>query len=253
MTARAVSPAVTTAVATAAVAVGVGALAGPWLASRHPVRTRWAPTLSGVGRADHVALTFDDGPHPVATPLVLETLSALDVKATFFLLGEAVDEAPALVAEIVDAGHEVAVHGHSHRWHPARTPADLADDVARAHDAVLLASGQAPRWFRPPYGSPSWGSHRAARRCGLRTVLWTAWGRDWRPGATPGEVVAEVQRGLDGGGTILLHDSDRTSAPGSWRVTLAALEPVVEGCRGRGWDVGTLAAHDLPAPRLPRW
>jgi hypothetical protein len=56
-----------------------------------------------------------------------------------------------------------------------------------------------------------------------------------------------------GGGTILLHDSDRTSAPGSWRVTLAALAPVVEGCRDRGWEVGTLAAHDLPEPRLPRW
>ncbi len=117
--------------------------------------------------------------------------------------------------------------------------------MARARDSIADATGVAPRWFRPPYGALSGGSLAAARRLGLQPVLWTTWGRDWRAEATPATVVADIAEGLRPGATVLLHDSDCTSAPESWRATLGALEPMAELFADRGLRVGPLADHGL--------
>jgi len=102
-----------------ALAVGVGAAvaavhAAPALTSIGPLRRALLPALSGQGRPDHVALTFDDGPDPQSTPAFTELLHDR-VRATFFLLGHMVSRATSLTRELVAAGHEVAVHG----WHHA--------------------------------------------------------------------------------------------------------------------------------------
>src|SRR3954452_22020216 len=70
---------------------------------------------SGPDGGGYVALTFDDGPHPQGTPAIMEALAAAGARATFFLVGEQVERRPALAAELVAAGHEVALHGHRHR------------------------------------------------------------------------------------------------------------------------------------------
>jgi len=88
---------------------------------------------------------------------------------------------------------------------------------------------------------------RAARQLGLQTVLWTAWGRDWRPRATADSVVRDVARGLRPGATVLLHDSDCTSAPQCWRATLGALPLLAPVFEQRGLRPGPLAEHGLPA------
>ena len=80
-------------------------------------------------------------------------------------------------------------------------------------------------------------------------MLWTAWGRDWRPEATPESIVADVDRDLHPGATVLLHDSDYTSAPGSWRATVTALPLLAERCAARGLKVGPLADHGIAAAR----
>jgi hypothetical protein len=85
----------------------------------------------------------------------------------------------------------------------------------------------------------------AARRAELRTVLWTAWGRDWREEATPDTVVNDVRRGLVPGATVLLHDSDCTSAPGAWKSALGALPLLAELFEQRGLSVGPLRDHGI--------
>jgi hypothetical protein len=85
----------------------------------------------------------------------------------------------------------------------------------------------------------------AARAAGLQTVLWTSWGRDWRAEATSASVVADVAHSLGPGATVLLHDSDCTSAPGSWRVTRASLAPLGDLFTASGLRVGTLRDHGL--------
>ena len=121
-------------------------------------------------------------------------------------------------------------------------------EAARRKPQVADATGVAPVWFRPPYGTLSLGGVRAARRAGLRTVLWTAWGRDWRAEATPDSVVEDVLHGYVDGGTVLLHDSDCTSAPDCWHSALHALPALAEELRGRSLRVGPLGEHGISQP-----
>ncbi|AEW97402.1 MULTISPECIES: polysaccharide deacetylase family protein [Streptomycetaceae] len=216
--------------------------AATWLP---PVRRVLWPALDGRGRADHVALTFDDGPDPVSTPLFLDTLDRLGVRATFFVLGRPLRRDPWVARELVARGHEVAVHGWEHRrpWRPG--PRRDLRETGWAVEAVTEVCGTPPRWYRPPYGILTGGLWAAARHHGLRPVLWSAWGRDWVAGATARGVLDTLAPGLRGGATVLLHDSDRTSAPRSWQATHAALPALISRCRELGLTVGPLSDHQV--------
>jgi peptidoglycan/xylan/chitin deacetylase (PgdA/CDA1 family) len=229
----------------AAFAVAQGA---PGLTALAPVR-RLFPGLAGAGAPDHVALTFDDGPDPRCTPRFLATLAARGVRATFFLLGPMVQAAPQLAAEIAAAGHEIGVHGWEHRYATVRGPRALRDDLARACDTIAAATGTVPRLYRPPYGVLSAGALIAARRLGLRPILWSTWGREWTPGATPVSVQATLARTLGGGATVLLHDSDCTAPPGTAVAALGALPWLLDECARRGLRAGPLAEHLADGPR----
>jgi len=226
-------------------AVGALAHAAPTVTSLGPVRAALWPRLTGLGDPKHVALTFDDGPDPASTPLFLDALDEAGVRATFFLLGRMVQQAPWLARRIADAGHEVALHGWGHRAHIAVTPAQTLRDLRQGRDEVASAIGQAPTWYRPPYGVATAATFSACRKLGLRPMLWSAWGRDWTAKATPESVFQTVARDLRGGGTVLLHDSDCTSKPQSWRSTLGALPLLLAHCAEQGWRVGPLAEHGL--------
>jgi peptidoglycan/xylan/chitin deacetylase (PgdA/CDA1 family) len=235
------------ALAVAALALGGLAVshAGPGVTAISQVRRRLFPRLAGQGRADHVAVTFDDGPDPAWTPAFLEVLDKWQVHATFFMLGSMAAREPGLAAEVAGAGHEVAVHGWAHRYTVLRSPRAVADDLARARDAVAGATGARPRFYRPPYGVLSTGVITAARGLGLTPVLWTCWGREWTAGATPRSVWATLAGNLTGGATVLLHDSDCTSPPGSAAAGLGALPLLLEECAIRNLVAGRLAEHGL--------
>jgi peptidoglycan/xylan/chitin deacetylase (PgdA/CDA1 family) len=223
--------------ATAMVAAGLLSAALPTLTFLTPVRALF-PTLRGIGSAHHVALTFDDGPDPRSTPRFLDLLARRGVHATFFLVGEQLTRNSGLAREITAAGHEVAVHG----WHHRRT---VRDDLVSAYELIASASGRRPRWYRPPYGVLTWPGLLDARRLGLTPVLWTTWGRDWTSEATAGSVFERVNRTLRGGATVLLHDSDRYAAVGSWRATLGAVPLLLDECERRQLVVGPLREHGL--------
>jgi peptidoglycan-N-acetylglucosamine deacetylase len=236
--------ALTGGLATAAVAA---VYAGPTLAAIGPLRRGWLPAVAGQGDPGHVALTFYDGPHEDATPDLLRLLDIAGVRATFFLLGRMVAEHPDIARAIVAAGHEVAVHGYDHRLLLTRGPRATLDDLTRATGTIADVTGAVPRWWRPPYGVATTTALRAARRLGLTPVLWTCWGRDWTPTTTPDSVFRAVLRKLDGGGTILLHDSDHAAAPRCYEAMLGALPAILTACRLRGLEVGPLTDHGLRA------
>ncbi|MGZ4607112.1 MAG: polysaccharide deacetylase family protein [Blastococcus sp.] len=215
--------------------------AAPALTARGPLR-RVLPRLAGRGAPDGVALTFDDGPDPLGTPAVLAALDAVGWKATFFLLGSQVRRYPSIARDVVTAGHEIGVHGDEHRNHLARPAAAVRADLERATATISDATGVRPRWFRPPYGVLSAGSLRAAAALDLTPVLWTAWGKDWEA-TTPQRIVRLLVRGLRPGGTLLLHDSDCTSTPGSWKATAAAIPMLAGELEQRGLAVRPLGAH----------
>ena len=229
-----------------AVAAGVAVVqAGPGITGLAPVRNALFPGLSGIGRPDHVALTFDDGPDQAVTPLFLDALRERGIRATFFLLGSRVAMRPRLAAEIAAAGHELAVHGWEHRYLILRGPLATYDDLARTMDVICAAAGEVPAHFRPPYGVLSTPALVAARRLGLRPVLWSCWGREWAPGASPPSVFATVRADLRGGATVLLHDSDATSPAGSSGAALGALPLLLDECAQLGLNVGPLSEHGL--------
>jgi len=181
-----------------------------------------------------VALTFDDGPHPEGTPAVLEALADLDARGTFFLCGEQVERDPALAAEIAAAGQTVAVHGHRHRNMLRLPPAAFVEDLERGIATIEDAIGLRPELYRPPYGIFSYPGMIEVQARGLRSLLWSRWGHDWRAGRSGHEIAAEATRDLDAGDVLLLHDADHYSEPGCWRGTVAALPMVVERIRSAG-------------------
>ena len=200
----------------------------PAASSWRNLRNRYMPGLAGVGSVGHVALTFDDGPDPSSTPAFLDALDGLGWRATFFMLGGMAAAFPEVTVEAARRGHEVAVHGYVHSNHFYHGPLWAMRDMLLARDTIEDLTGTASLWVRPPYGALSSSSVIAARRAALRPVLWTTWGRDWRAGATAESIVDDVSSTLVIGATVLLHDSDCTSAPGSWKATLAALPMLAE-------------------------
>jgi peptidoglycan-N-acetylglucosamine deacetylase len=209
------------------------------------VRNRFMPRLAGVGTAGHVALTFDDGPDPCSTPAFLDALDELHWRATFFMLADMATAFPEVATEVAKRGHEVAVHGSRHTNHLRRGPVWVARDVRAARDVLADLTGVQPHWVRPPYGALSTSTLWAARQADLQPVLWTTWGRDWRVGATRESIVDDVSSTLVPGATVLLHDSDCTSAAGSWKATLTALPVLAERWASLGLTVGPLAEHGI--------
>jgi peptidoglycan/xylan/chitin deacetylase (PgdA/CDA1 family) len=222
--------------AVAAVQIGP---AGTWLPG---LRRAVTPSLCGPMPAGTVALTFDDGPHPEGTIAILDELDRLGWPATFFVLGSEVRRYPAVVLETLRRGHGIGLHGDQHRYTIARTPWGIAADLRRGRDAVAEVVGEVPSWWRPTYGVMSGPSYLAARALGLRPVLWSAWGVDWLASSSPESVVAKLESGRLAGGTMLLHDSDVTSAADSWRTTLAALPLLAERLSQRNLVVAALGS-----------
>ena len=222
------------ALAAAGVSAGVVIHSAPALA---PVLPRLGEALDVQLRQESeegVALTFDDGPHPEGTPLVLEVLRDAGAPATFFLAGEQVARRPALAAEIVAAGHRVELHCFQHRNQLRLTSRGLLEDTERARAAIEDATGQAVSDYRPPYGIFSAAGLRAIRRRGWRPVLWSLWGRDWTRRATAESIARRATTGARDGDILLLHDADYYSAGGSWSRTAAALPAILDELGGQG-------------------
>ncbi|MEI6663982.1 MAG: polysaccharide deacetylase family protein [Actinomycetes bacterium] len=191
--------------------------------------------------ANQVALTFDDGPHPVGTPAALEALATANTTATFFLVGERVRAEPALAREIVDAGHRVALHCDRHRNALRLTGAQLRDDIAAAHATIADATGVSCTLQRAPLGIYTPAFVREVRSAGLTPWLWSKWGRDWRRKATAETIAVDATADLTDGDVLLLHDGDDYSAAGSHLRTVAALPAILNAVEARN-----LAAVALP-------
>lgn len=160
-----------------------------------------------------VALTFDDGPHPVNTPKILDTLKRHGMKATFFVVGTNVRKHPELVRRIVAEGHTLGSHSEDH---PDLAKVDRAE-VVRQLDAVQAAVNEALgqpyelKQVRPPYGSMDSVVKEVFQSRGNLAVLWTVDSRDWRfRNNEDARIVRSVFAVADGikvrGGPILMHD-----------------------------------------------
>lgn len=160
----------------------------------------------GPRTAREVALTFDDGPDPSATPALLELLARERVPAAFFVIGARAAAAPQLTAAIAAAGHLLGNHSYAHgNLTNFYSTGRLAAEIERAQQAIAAASGVAPRYFRPPIGLSNPNTFAAARRLGLEVVGWDVRSLDTRS-KDPAAIVRRVAQRLRPGSVVLLHD-----------------------------------------------
>jgi peptidoglycan/xylan/chitin deacetylase (PgdA/CDA1 family) len=214
------------------------AAAGVWsYATFHRNSPLYGHALGQLPRSasKQIALTFDDGPNPNATPRILDALAADGVCATFFLLGRHVERWPELARRVAAEGHGVGNHGWFHRTLHFRGPGYVRLDLELGTDTIADATGTSPRFFRAPHGFRSPWTTSIARDLGQRTVGWTlgVWDSS-RPGA---ERIA--RRSVDGskpGTILLLHDGDGYDPAGDRTQTAEALPTIVRELRGRGYD-----------------
>lgn len=217
--------------------------AAPAVTAIGPVRRALFRQLSGVSSSSALALTFDDGPDLKSTPMFLDRLERLGWKATFFMLGSMAEREPALTREVQARGHEIALHGYLHKNLLWRTPRATDGDIRKGFDTIAKITGTAPRFYRPPYGVLNTQALVTTRSMRLTPVLWTAWGRDWRAKATPESVFDDLSKGIRAGATLLLHDSDCTSAKESYLSALGALGPLSDRITRLGLSVERLRDH----------
>ena len=154
---------------------------------------------------------------------MLELLARAGARAMFFVVGEQVERRPLLVREIAADGHIVALHGYRHRFQPRLRSSVVVDDVRRGRAVVEDALGHAVAWHRPPYGVYSPAGLAAVREAGLRPLLWSRWGKDWRKFTTPERIAGRAAASAVPGDVILLHDADFYSARNSHQHTVEAL------------------------------
>jgi peptidoglycan/xylan/chitin deacetylase (PgdA/CDA1 family) len=175
-----------------------------------------------------VALTFDDGPNQ-HTPALLDILRDHGVRATFFVVGDAIYRNPGIVRRMVAEGHAVAAHTMRHADLTRLSPAGQASEIYGSVDLIESITGPGTvHCLRPPYGAYSSTTMTLARDRGLGVVLWSRDTNDWRGRTTAQITAAAVDGSLDQNrGIVLMHD--RTN-------TVSALPTVISTLQAQGYE-----------------
>jgi len=230
----------------------------------------WSPVIrriaapSAPGRPA-IALTFDDGPDPDSTPVVIEALGKAGARATHFLLGERVERHPELVAALIAAGHDVYAHGWSHDHYDAARADDAVAAVART-ETLLQRHRPTPKTYliRLPYnaGFTSAAIHKAMRRFhpNIQFAWWSHAITDYDiAGKCRGEAairaaIADVVAQLDArrdiaNGVLLLHDSPHGQPEDAAKMTTRLLVPeVIRVLKAKSLDIVSLKPRQAAAP-----
>lgn len=154
-----------------------------------------------------IALSFDDGPHPRRTPMVLEVLAQHQIKAIFFLIGEDAERYPEIVKRIVDEGHLIGNHSYRHNGKfPILGKKRMEEDLKKCESILNNITNQEIKYFRPPFGvtNPTIGS--VARKLGYKTIGWSIRSLDTKT-VSRTKVLMRIKRLAHPGGIILMHDN----------------------------------------------
>lgn len=153
-----------------------------------------------------VALTFDDGPHPRYTDVILDILKEYNVRATFFVVGENVDLYSNVLKRVFEEGHEIGNHTYTHSCLKSLSASDISDEMKRTELAVKSVIGDtAVQLFRPPEGCCNKNVVDSAVERGYKVILWTVDPRDWASSPVD-TVVDNIMHNVNSGSIILCHD-----------------------------------------------
>ncbi|MCF8463937.1 MAG: polysaccharide deacetylase family protein [Flavobacteriales bacterium] len=181
-----------------------------------------------------VYLTFDDGPHPEVTPVVMEILESHGIKATFFVLGKNALEHPELIEQLKDKGHAIGNHGmhHLNGW-TSSTSNYVAD--AMAGKAVAQST-----FFRPPYGKLTLSQYSTLSQTET-IVFWDVISGDFDPKISPETVVSNVLKYVRNGSIITMHDSKK-----AMNSLFGSMNEIITSLKEEGYDFGVLQGSNEP-------
>jgi len=185
-----------------------------------------------------IALTFDDGPHPRTTPLILDLLKTYEAKATFFVVGNRIEKYKAMVKRQADEGHEVANHTYNHIFFDKQFRLDtIVDEIVKTKNKIYEVTGQTCKWFRPPGGFINDTVVKVAKEHGYTVVLWS-WHQDTNDWRSPGvsKIADKVLNNARNGDIVLLHDNVKGSMQ-----TVEALKIVLPELKARGFRIVTVS------------
>ena len=206
----------------------------------HPGVAVWRMPRSG---PPTVYLTFDDGPNPRATPLLLDVLRREGVRATFFVIDRHLTPATApIVRRMFDEGHAVGVHSHTRRL-MVMTPGAMADTIAAAADRMERLAGHRPcSVFRPHAGWRSWMMMRGLRRQGFRLIGWGwfLWDADPFRARTAERLVPRLAARAGPGSIIVMHDGHHVDPAADRRYTIEVVQQLIPRLRERGLGFRTI-------------
>ena len=188
-----------------------------------------------------IALSFDDGPHPRLTPVILDILAEYGIRATFFMVGENVGYYPAAARAVAEAGHEIGNHTFSHRKFDRMGEEDLRRETSSCEEAIASVSDSPVRFIRPPEGQMSDTMRRVIEATDYRVILWDVDTRDWAH-TPPAEITRHILDTVQAGDIILMHDFIGYNSP-----TPEALRAVIPALLERGYHfvtVGELVEGD---------
>ncbi len=179
-----------------------------------------------------IALTFDDGPYPMFTPLLLDELHALKVPATFFLIGRDAEQWPELAQRIEAQGNEVADHTYSHPNLDEESPQQVRDELTHGRDVLwnLVHDPSVRTFMRPPHGRYTVETLQTAQELGYAVVLWTDDTGDWRT-VTSENITNGVLRNATSPDIVLMHSGKLA--------TIEALPAIVDHFRRSGYTFVT--------------
>ncbi len=185
-----------------------------------------------------IALTFDDGPSE-STPRILEILARHNVPATFFHCGANVERLPEIARAVRSGGHETGNHSYSHPYLFLRSPAAIREEMRRAQVAIEDCTGASPKWFRAPFGVRWFGLAAAQQSMGLRGVMWTIIGYDWK--LTADAVVKRMAKRVSNGAILCLHDGRELQASPDIGATVEAVRRLVPLLLDQGYKLETVS------------
>lgn len=178
-----------------------------------------------------IALTFDDGPYPFYTPLLLHVLDRSHVAATFFCVGRSAQEFPELIDRIIESGDEIGNHTFNHYALKGLSNEQIAEQIMEGGAILSTFVGRPLDLFRPPHGSYDKRVLEIAAAMGYRTVFWSDSPEDTK-NISPALEVQRVLAQAEPGGIILLHS-------GQYR-TIESLPVIIDRLRARGYTFVTV-------------
>ncbi|WP_270164529.1 polysaccharide deacetylase family protein [Paenibacillus sp. SYP-B4298] len=193
------------------------------------------------GRADReIALTFDDGPDPKYTPLLLNLLAKYNAKATFFVVGANAEKHPELLRRMKDEGHVIGIHNYVHKSNWVMRPKEVRRQIYRTSEIIRDATGLTSVFYRPPWGIVNLFDF--SRLGYLQIILWSAMFGDWRTRLGAERLTKRMLKKLRPGEVLLLHDCGTTlgADEGAPANMLRALESYMLAGQEKGYRFVTI-------------